>query len=82
MTYKNSNSSKSKIGQCYPIIFFSQKMISAKTCFKTYNQELLAIVKDFKTRRHYLKSCKYEVFIFTNHNSLCQFMNIKNLNYC
>ncbi len=32
--------------------------------------ELLAIVKPFKTWRHYLKGCKYEVFVLTDHHNL------------
>ena len=54
-------------------------MIPAKTWYKTHNSELLAIVKTFKNWRHYLKGCKYKVFIFTDHNNLWQFMDLKNL---
>ena len=54
-------------------------MIPAKTQYKTYNGKLLAIVEAFKTWRHYLKGCKYEVFIFTDYNNLCQFMDTKSL---
>ncbi len=46
--------------------FFSRKMISAETLYKTYNSELLAIVETFKKWKHYLKGCKYEVLILTN----------------
>ena len=54
-------------------------MISAETQYKTQNSELLAIVEMFKTWRHYLKSCKYEVFVLTDHNNLCQFIYTKSL---
>ena len=54
-------------------------MISAETQYKTYDAELLAIVKAFKTWCHYLKGCKHEVLILTNHNNICRFINIKNL---
>ena len=51
--------------------FFSQKMISAETKYKAHNGELLAIVKAFKTWRHYLEESQHNVFIPTNHNKLC-----------
>ncbi len=73
VTYENLDliSSKSKIGQWYPIAFFSQKMIPTETWYKTHNQELLAIVEAFKTWCHYLNKCKYKVFVLTDHNNLC-----------
>ena len=54
-------------------------MIPAETQYETYNGELLAIVKTFKTWRHYLEGCKYKVLVFTDHNNLCQFMDTKSL---
>lgn len=38
-----------KNNQKYPITFFFRKILSAKTQYKTHNQELLAIVEAFKT---------------------------------
>ena len=72
MTYKNLNPnfSKSEIGQWHPIFFLSQKIIPIKTCYKIHNKGLLAIIKAFKTWRHYLEGCKYKVFIFTDYNHL------------
>ena len=55
-------------------------MILAETWYKTYNSEFLAIVEVFKTWHHYLKSCKHEVLIFTDHNNLYRFMDTKSLN--
>lgn len=69
-------------GQWHLMPFFSRKMILAKTRYKTYNGELLAIVEAFKTWRHYLKGCKYKVFVLINYNNLCQFMDIKSLSFC
>ena len=46
-------------------------MIFVKILFKTYKQELLAIVKVFKNCYYYLEYYKYKVFIFTIHNNLC-----------
>ncbi len=79
VTHDDLNSSKSEIGQWHPLAFFSQKMISAETWYKTHNQELLAIVKASKTLRHNLEGCKYKVFIFTEYNNLSQFMDMQSL---
>ncbi len=79
MTHEDPNSPKSEIGQWHPVAFFSRKMISVETRYKTNNQELLAIIEAFKTWHHYLESCKYKVFVLTNHNNLCQFMDTKSL---
>ena len=57
-------------GQWHPVAYFFRKMISAETRYETHDAELLAIVKTFKTRHHYLEGCKYEVLVLTNHNNL------------
>lgn len=49
VTHKDSNSSQFEICQWHPTAFFTHKMISAKTHYKTHYQELLAIVEAFKT---------------------------------
>ena len=67
------------LGQGYLVAFFSRKMILTETQYETHNSELLAIVKIFKTWKHYLKGCKYEVFMLTDHNNLQRFMDTKNL---
>lgn len=61
--------------QWHFIVFFSGKMILAKTQYKTYEQKLLAIVNPFKTWCHYVKGCKFEILIFTDHNNFCRFIN-------
>ena len=66
-------------GQWHPVAYYSQKMIPAKTRYKTHDNELLAIVEAFKTWRHYLKGCKHKVLVFTNHNNLRRFMDTKSL---
>ena len=66
-------------GQWHLVAFFSRKMIPAETRYKTYNQELLAIVEAFETWRHYLEGCKFEVLILINHNNLRRFMDTKSL---
>ena len=70
------------LGQWHPVAYFLRKMVPAKTRYKTYDGKLLAIVKAFKTWRHYLKGCKYKVLILTNHNNLWRFMDTKSLNSC
>ena len=82
VTYKDLISSKSKIGQWHPIAFFSQKMIPTETQYKTHNQELLPIIKAFKTLHHYLEGCKYKIFILIDHNNFRQFMDTKSLSSC
>ena len=67
------------LGWWHPVAFYSQKMILAKTRYKTYKNELLAIVEAFKTWRHYLKGCKHKVLMLTNHNNLRRFMDTKSL---
>ena len=54
-------------------------MIPAKTRYKTYDGELLAIVKAFKTWKHYLEGYKYKVLMLTDHNNLQCFINTKSL---
>ena len=58
------------LGRWYPVAYFLRKMIPAKTRYETHNSELLAIAKAFKTWRHYLKDCKHEVLVHTDHNNL------------
>ena len=65
--------------QWHPVAFFFRMMISAKTWYKIHNGKLLAIVKAFKTWRHYLEGCKYEVLVFIDYNNLRCFMDTKNL---
>ena len=54
-------------------------MILAETKYETHNGELLAIVEAFKTWRHYLKDCKHEVLVLTDHNNLRWFIDTKSL---
>ncbi len=81
MTHEDLISSKSEIGQWYPVAFFSWKMISIETWYKTHDQELLDMVEVFKTWRHYLEGCKYEILVLTNYNNLWRFMDTKSLSF-
>ncbi len=67
------------LGQWHPIAFFSRKIIPVETQYETHDKELLAIVKAFKTWRHYLEGCKHKVLVLTNHNNLQRFMDMKSL---
>ena len=70
------------LNQWHLVVYFSQKMISAKTRCKAYNSEFFAIVEAFKTWCHYLEGCKHKVLILTDHNNLRQFMETKGLSFC
>ena len=72
---------KSDFGKWHPVVYFSRKMILTETRYKTHNDKLLAIVEAFKTWRHYLEGCKYEILILTNHNYLYRFMDMKSLSF-
>lgn len=61
--------------------FFLKKIILIETQYKTYDQKLLAIIVIFQTQDYYLEACKYKVFIFTDYNSLYQFINTKSLSF-
>ena len=67
------------LGQWYPAAFFSRKMILAETRYETHNGEVLAIIKVFKTWKHYLEGYKHEVLVLTDHNYLQRFMDRKSL---
>lgn len=54
-------------------------MILVKTCYETHNGQLLAIIETFKICHHNLKSCKQKVLVFSHHNNLYCFKNVKNL---
>ena len=65
------------LGEWHLVAFYSQKMILAKTWYKTDDGKLLAIVEAFKTWRYYLEGCKHKVFVLTNNNNLRRFMDTK-----
>lgn len=70
---------KSENSQQYPVTFFSRKMITAQTRYKTHIRKLSAIIKPFKSWHYYLKGYKYKIRVLTNHNNLCRFIDTKNL---
>lgn len=79
MTYTNLDVFTFEIGQLHLVTFLPWKMIRAETWYKTNDGELLAIVEVFQTWRHYLKGCKYKLFVLIDHNNFRQSMDIKNL---
>ena len=44
-----SQLSSDNLGQWHPVAFFSRKIIPVETWYETYDDELLAIVKAFKS---------------------------------
>ena len=70
---------KANLGQWHPVAFFSRKMILAETRYETHDGKLLAIIKVFKIFYYYLEGCKYEVFVFMDHNNFRHFMDTKSL---
>ena len=56
-------------------------MIPAETRYETHNSELLAIVKAFKTWKHYLEGSQHEVLVLTDHNNLHGFIEMKSLSF-
>ena len=54
--------------------------MSAENNYKTYNLKLLIIVETFKQWHHYLEKSSHSIKILTDHNNLCEFMNVKMLN--
>ena len=68
--------------QWHLVAYYLRKMIPAKMRYETHDAELLAIIEAFKNWRHYLEACQYEVLVLTNHNNLCQFIDMKSLSFC
>ena len=68
---------KADLSEWHLVAFFFRKIIPVKTRYETHNGKLLAIVKAFKTWRHYLEGCKHEVLVLTDHNNLRHFMDTK-----
>ena len=66
-------------GRSHPVAFFSRKMIPAETRYETYNSELLAIIKAFKTWRYYLKGSQHKVLVLNNYNNPRRFTDTKSL---
>ena len=69
-------------GRWHPVAYYLQKMIPAEIRYKIHDGELLAIVKAFKTWKHYLEGCKHKIFVLTDHNNIWRFMDTKNLSSC
>ena len=70
---------KDDLSQQHLVDFFFRKMILVETRYKTHKGELLAIIKVFKTWRHYLEGSKHEVLVLTDKKNLRCFMDTKSL---
>ncbi len=66
--------------QWHSVIYWLQKLFSAEESYETHDLELLVIVEAFKQWHHYLERSTHSVKVLTDHNNLCEFMNIKMLN--
>jgi len=66
--------------QWHPVVYWLWKLFSAEESYETHDLELLVIVEAFKQWRHYLEKSTHSVKVLTDHNNLCEFMNIKMLN--
>ena len=60
---------------------FFKKMLLNKIPYKIYNDKLLAIVKNFKTWKYYLKGNIYKILVFINYKKFYHFINTKNLSF-
>jgi len=68
-----------KNGKLCPVAFLSWKLAPAKSNYKIYNKELLAIVKYFKQWRPKLEGLLFPIYILTDHKNLQYFITIKQL---
>jgi len=66
--------------QWHPVAYWLWKLFSAEESYETHDLELLVIVEAFKQWRHYLEESTHSVKVLTDHNNLCEFINIKMLN--
>ena len=76
-TISNGVITKTDLSQWHPVAFFWRKMIPVETWYKTHDGKFLAIVETFKTYCHYLEGCRHKMLVFTDHNNLYHFLDIK-----
>ncbi len=63
-----------------PVVYFSQKLTSAKCNYMIYDKKLLAIVKSFENWKSELIETRKEIKIYIDHKNLQYFMTIEELN--
>ena len=63
----------------HPVAYYLHKTAPAERNYETHDAELLAIVKGFKTWRHYLKGATHIILVLTDHNNLKKFMKTTRL---
>jgi len=66
--------------QWHSVAYWLWKLFSAEESYETHDLELLVIVEAFKQWHHYLEWSTHSVKVLTDHNNLCEFINIKMLN--
>jgi hypothetical protein len=67
-------------GDWLPIVYLSQTLNPAKRNYKIYNRELLAIIRAFKTWKHYIEGSPHSVRIWTDYKNLTYFQSLQDLN--
>lgn len=70
-------SHKDNIRIMHPVAYFLKKIVPAKSNYKLYNKELLAIIRCFEEWQPELESTAMPMKVLTNHKSLEYFMKIK-----
>jgi transposase InsO family protein len=63
----------------HPVAFISRKLLPAEVRYPLHDKELLAIVKAFKSWRHWLLSSPFPINVFTDHANLKYFATKQNL---
>jgi len=61
---------RTKDGQVQPLVFFIRTLFGAGLNYDTHDKELLAILKAFKTRRHYLESRLHTIDVTTGYKNV------------
>jgi hypothetical protein len=67
-------------GRLHPVAFRSKKLAPAELNYEIYDKEMLAIVRAFQERRHYLQGAKHTTTVYTDHKNLEYFTTTKVLN--
>lgn len=67
-------------GSWHPVAYWSKKLSGSELNWKTYDQELFAIVAGFKQWRPYLEGSRYPIEVLTDHNNLVGWSDVKQLN--
>jgi hypothetical protein len=73
-------SQRDQEGVLHPVAYWSRKMQAAELNYDIGNKEMLAMVEAIKHWRYYLKGARNRFTVFTDHQNLVRFMEVKELN--